>query len=837
MYSVESPFVVTPASCPPIAPGESLELRVSLLTTGAHVSDLRRKSVTGAFCLSALPALSTCDGKKEMQLQMLATISETEGGETGEIPTVLPLSLCTVPLAASIEYPDVSFGPGWDKLSFGTILNGSVASRSLTLTNTSPWPVSLECVIAPDRDEAETEEGVQGDDGDVRDVPFDVTPARRVLDVGASHTVSCCYFAGTDSSSHATLAVRVQNGACYLYRLSGRSSGVSCLVEPSSLDFGTVPFNSVHHGTITLRNPSPVPFDLSVVPDNDAMTRFCTVSPSKVTVSAKSTQTLQVELRPLVPWPVECVFHLRGPKLPSQTVRVTADGYVEKVGVSLGRFTPEDMEEEEDVSSSTLALWPTVAQGVASAEGELLTKKSEKEKEREGERLRDVVCLTQSILKELSVSRPKSRPRSRAASRLLGGPALAAPPILSRYVIDFGPVLKGSQATTSFVVKNLSAVGGSVSLEFDRQEITQRGMSFDPYQIKKLPPGDKITVTATLQGKSTEAMPLGPVEFSLPMQLRSGAAVMFTVKAVVARPALLVTNPTETQGEHAGVPQGSLGLNFGSILAGQVRSVPVKVFNPTPLQVSYSTEMPQSVGSFTPPPFFTLHPSKGVIAPHSSVSVDCMFTSCPGSMKHKQLLQSGMAEDGKVTQRLYLVTPGGQKKVPLSCVGHCIMPKLSVLPYAPPVPSLPPLTEIPEGAEEGEAEPAEKPPQPETEDVVDPASDVPVQVIEMPPSLPGSEVGSVRIMRLSNDSPSELRVRIANFNRVSFLQKAVTQALVEKGVCPPVHGQPLLPPPVLDGSLDKSISTAAAHFEGSVIGEYARELQELQVGYVWVVLM
>jgi len=187
---------------------------------------------------------------------------------------------------------------------------------------------------------------------------------------------------------------------------------------------------------------------------------------------------------------------------------------------------------------------------------------------------------------------------------------------VSRFVVDFGALIKNSASELKFSVTNLGGVSASYSI--DKRVLHNTMFSIEPTVVTRLPPGASTTFKVICRAanpkksgraaKSSTADALegqGITELDVPMLVRNGPPSLIRLRA------------------HITVPDVSLSqtkLDFGRVPLNQRREITVQLHNRKPVPAVWSFS--NAVGSnVTDKDLFTVTPDSGTLAPGERVNV------------------------------------------------------------------------------------------------------------------------------------------------------------------------------------------------------------------------
>lgn len=105
--------------------------------------------------------------------------------------------------------------------------------------------------------------------------------------------------------------------------------------------------------------------------------------------------------------------------------------------------------------------------------------------------------------------------------------------VVAHYLLDLGHVTKGTTKTRKFRLQNTAPV--PLSLSVDRRLLQAHGMSMEPEKILKLAEFSVANFSLTLD---TALLPVGPTQCTVPVDVKTGPAVLVTIRGNVVIPEL-----------------------------------------------------------------------------------------------------------------------------------------------------------------------------------------------------------------------------------------------------------------------------------------------------------
>ena len=180
--------------------------------------------------------------------------------------------------------------------------------------------------------------------------------------------------------------------------------------------------------------------------------------------------------------------------------------------------------------------------------------------------------------------------------------------ILSKYVLDYGPVIKGTSKTKRFRLQNIGF--HHVSFSVDASLLASCGFSLDPETTVRLPGAPEFETTElalTLQTSRLDSS-VESVELCVPLELKNGPSVALNLRAAITVPEITVSTDV---------------LDFGRVVAGNVSVISLQLHNPVEVPCEWSIKRP--IGNYRYWSLFECSMSSGVIAPGGRVDMQVMF--------------------------------------------------------------------------------------------------------------------------------------------------------------------------------------------------------------------
>lgn len=211
---------------------------------------------------------------------------------------------------------------------------------------------------------------------------------------------------------------------------------------------------------------------------------------------------------------------------------------------------------------------------------------------------------------------------SRRPSGRSSNPSPPPPVVVSRYVYDFGHVVKGTSRHKRFRMQNVGA--HQVIFSWDKSVLAAHGFSVSPDVMPKLPGApeyESTDVTLTLN-TALDVVANGIIDVTVPLLIKGGPRALVTLRANVTTPELDVSAEV---------------LDFASVQVGHIKAMHVQLRNDKSVPCEWSVVKPpkkkeRGVVDTTADPFiFT--PSRGTLQPGERKNVKVQFTPLASSPK------------------------------------------------------------------------------------------------------------------------------------------------------------------------------------------------------------
>eukprot|EP00760_Papus_ankaliazontas_P031923 PhM_4_TR5537/c0_g1_i1/m.106423/K17570/HYDIN; hydrocephalus-inducing protein len=549
-----------------------------------------------------------------------------------------------ITLVADVQFPNLIMeGTAVD---FGCALNDTEVKRTFTITNDSKVPAYFVWCFEdePTRPEstgttmtARTTKGLATAPLNVHNV-FDILPHRGYIKAGETETIDFIFYGHAGRKVRTTAVCQVEGGPDYNVNLAGEASTIQFKFDRNLLDFGAQQYDKWEEKEIFLSNTGKVGFPFTVDLSN---VKGGTVEVSPMQGTVKDKVRLLVKFSPRVPDRVQEYFSVQVGHFEPQVIAVKGLGlYTSIMVVTADKFAvtraekpsfPSQVKEARQqlqhvdpvpypmLAAQTLKGARAGGLGATMAiPSETTTTISEQDVICEAERMdfRDMITM--------DVTKSSAQVADNAMDVKRRGPGGEFKYVLSRYVIDFGTVVRGEQKRRSFRIVNTSLV--PILLGLDKRVFVNSGVTFSIEKLPKLTPQENVTIDVTLSTKQKN-FPLDKFNLDIPIDIKNGPLVIVEVRAFVIVPAVQVSSDN---------------LDFGTVQVGQCRVMTVQFHNKQSLACEWTATFDD--GKRRPDKKvrnqFHCSPSHGILASGERIAVEVGFTpSVADSLQHKLVVK------------------------------------------------------------------------------------------------------------------------------------------------------------------------------------------------------
>mmetsp|Transcript_118563 Transcript_118563/g.206475 ORF Transcript_118563/g.206475 Transcript_118563/m.206475 type:complete len:3749 (+) Transcript_118563:362-11608(+) len=194
--------------------------------------------------------------------------------------------------------------------------------------------------------------------------------------------------------------------------------------------------------------------------------------------------------------------------------------------------------------------------------------------------------------------------------------------VVSRYVLDFGPIVKGDTRKKTFRFSNDSHA--PLTFQIDKRILANSGVTFSQDRFLKIPGfpnSGHVAVEVTLETKGGK-IGVGNFLMEIPVDLKTGPLVILEIRAEVVIPNLQISQDK---------------LDFGVVQVGQTRIIEVQFFNPKPLPCEWSVSLKEEKKKLQVR-LFKCFPDSGVLPGGGKANVQLSFVPLEGGLVGQSLL-------------------------------------------------------------------------------------------------------------------------------------------------------------------------------------------------------
>ena len=241
----------------------------------------------------------------------------------------------SLPVAAALHFPNLELDA--NDLDFGTVLNDTTKSETVTVTNTSECPVDLQWAFVSNEEARAAAAASEGEPFIPTNQVFDILPIRSRIPPRGSVPVEFVFFGHADRHFSGLAVARVEGGPQYEVHLRGAASTLGYRLDRAALDFGRIQFDGSDQREFYIHNTGRVEYSFAVRGDLLSRAEVLHVSPASGTVPAGSKQRITVVMRPHVPGPVEEFLVVEVAHFPPVELPVTGEGVYPVLSLGLPR--------------------------------------------------------------------------------------------------------------------------------------------------------------------------------------------------------------------------------------------------------------------------------------------------------------------------------------------------------------------------------------------------------------------------------------------------------------------------------------------------------------------
>lgn len=520
-----------------------------------------------------------------------------------------------IELSSEVSFPNLTFSE--NVVDFGSIAKDTIRKRFFNMTNTGSLPIHYSWYFLEDSISMKH----LGSDEDVSskssifliDQTFDILPLSGILQPGEVENVEVCFSGFMDGRYFAQAICNVQGGPEYDLSLQGEASSIEYQLDKHSLDFGSHLYQDIFEQDITISNTGLVDFDFSVIiPSGSSLEQKLMISPPWGSVQSMCKQKLVIRFCSGVPESINESILLQIAHYEPVKINVTGTGTFPSMLLGIPRVKDSAFEEimstviktKKSKNSfdgppngvalagynnaavavnSITAIASTAITSSAVAEESLTVSEEQLEKEcgAEAERLflkektleflkkmnedikskSNIISKFKFIGSSIIALKASSIKEKKASASSLGSISESSQIVLSKFVCDFGNVIRNISKKKSFKIYNRGH--HVISLQLDRSGLTGSGFTIEPDKAK-LSPSSSEFLEFQVSFSSKLATDLGVVSVDVPVLVAGGPTMILTLRADITVPDVL---PSTRE------------INFGEVICGQRKSVAVQLQN------------------------------------------------------------------------------------------------------------------------------------------------------------------------------------------------------------------------------------------------------------------
>ncbi|XP_034061831.1 LOW QUALITY PROTEIN: hydrocephalus-inducing protein homolog [Gymnodraco acuticeps] len=591
-----------------------------------------------------------------------------------------------VELHAEVQFSNLRFSS--TTVDFGCVLNCTGSRREISMTNSSPLPVSYHWAFLEDqkhcaiRDtemvekekeqrnpENPTGEGRSSsrtrsrassvplthrpaaDEESCKQRPvgveevFDILPIYGHLPPGEQQQVVFSFYGHENVSREVVARCHVEDGPTYEVKLRGEASVISYSLDSTHIDFGLQLFDHEVEAEVTLRNTGRMGFTFNIIypkrEDEEAGQKKALVeeqtenrqevtpgqpmvTPTEGYVDAGVEQCLRMLYLPGVPEVFEKRLQLQVAFLPPQDIRLTGEGVFPRITLNLPRNLSEECYHEVLQQAGAAVEVDRVKEELLTAGGGAPTEANCTPTYEELLHMEIERALVKQNALAVTGSLQERRD-SQGSSRKWH--KLSQFP-LPEYVLDFGYVILGQVLSHTVNVTNTGAV--AVSFQLNEKPLAGSGFSTELKRVKNLPCGETQTLAVKFDPQGSN-LKTGHTQVVMSIQVTRGPVVQVRLSAMVTVPAITVSTDT---------------LQFDTMQCNMCQMKTIQLSNHESMPCCWTIAeegMPlkkrKKVSQEHQPPqeVFKAIPSSGLLSPGERVNVQIKFSPADGLAYNRQL--------------------------------------------------------------------------------------------------------------------------------------------------------------------------------------------------------
>ncbi|KAF4667893.1 hypothetical protein FOL47_003343 [Perkinsus chesapeaki] len=569
-----------------------------------------------------------------------------------------------VEAVGEVVFPNLSFDKA--ELDFGAVLNYTVSETCVKVTNTSDLPSDYRWEFILLKKDSKKRKAI------LPNVAFDIEPICGTIAAQSSEMMTFRFNGVPDRLCEALARCTVAGGPCYDIRLRGRAAEMAFRVDKTSLDFGSMQFDTSADREIMLFNKCCVPVFFEV--DLRGLNRkVVAVTPNKGVIAGDGKERLVVKFSPGIPSEVSERFLIRVSHLPPVAISVNGLGVYPAVVLNLPRTNAEEharrMEEMaeripiEMPQASPTSRGPSRRASIRSNTGfrdrmgsvvfsdradtpdSVGPKSSPAAAMAAVKRAATLVSLMSrkgSVYDMAGVAPPHTvtpftnhtlrctveidraslcdaliAAERQSASALPMTPSnrkkarqLTSMTVAGTYFCDFGDIVLGQSRRQPFTVYNCHST--EIMLSISRKELMEEGFVVTPEQVGIIPPGGSLQMSIIAELPKDADEGTRELVWELPIQNGPRYAIHLRARHEIPELSLPVDH-----------------VDFGEVIMGHRSKRYVRLINDKHVPLEWVFRPPTTKFGQPLPPWevpFTISPTFGVLEPGQSSALQISFT-------------------------------------------------------------------------------------------------------------------------------------------------------------------------------------------------------------------
>ncbi|KAL0234693.1 hypothetical protein PCE1_001729 [Barthelona sp. PCE] len=394
------------------------------------------------------------------------------------------------------EFPNLSFSDVG--INFGSLLNNTTKTDSLTISNTSNRVCDCMFSFGDSNVNEEDEQNIQPSD------LFSVTPYSFVLGPGEEIDVQVVFTATKDLLVDHSLLLHTEGGPLYSLYLRGRCSFISYYVSQQFIDLGCCKFTTIPKDTFIIRNTGKCDynFKFTLSDDEDVGLSGLFIEPSKGFIAAGDEVQITVHLMPKLPGLIKKKFLLILDFLPPISLIAQVYALVPSLVLSLDRIMLSESDNKFLKTFVANMHYQTINQ-VNSSEvfsrqiSNLVSYILEKQEELLNRRPSAVSRLSNvddsRFQKALEEDMNIFRKKFNFFVGMLKNCSVFC------YLLEFGTVIPKSVNDQMFTLKNIDYYAFDLDFTPSRIELRKMGLNINPMKVQHIPTYSKTDLTTSIQ--------------------------------------------------------------------------------------------------------------------------------------------------------------------------------------------------------------------------------------------------------------------------------------------------------------------------------------------------